>query len=283
MQATFGEKLFYQKKGYTFPPTNCKVCRKAKQTFRGVQGTCNLCHKSYQISAGKMIMILKNESQFRLPTECPHCRNLSPDERRQMEREKELQGIAKKEMNRFIDIYRNPAKLTQAKAEFELTRTQDTAKLRAYFRQISPYRSPTQKELAEIEEEIKQTKRKEYAITKDDTRGSQINDIAREAMRKPGKGEDEDYRLHRVNMKLKGSDKIKTDTYFGVSGTKPIDDNKDHGHAAIYQNGSIGYLREPPEDGGLVLFDDTKLDQYKFILYNDDGTPRVKPPEENNK
>jgi len=240
MQATFGEKLFYQKKGYTFPPTNCKVCRKAKQTFRGVQGTCNLCHKSYQVSAGKMIMILKNESQFRLPTECPHCRNLSPDERRQMEREKELENDRKRIFAEKMKLYRSPELQAHEKEKLKVQSRRDTEELRRHLKSKVRYQETTKEK--ELEE------RRPVHI-------------------KEHKG----YPILNLYQSLKKDGQVRTDTLFGIPGTKETNSQHPHGHATVDANGKLCYLRETSQDKSIVLFDDLKLQNRSYIMYDNEG------------
>jgi hypothetical protein len=93
VEATFGEQLSYAKKNFTFPPNNCPKCRKAVKAFKErqeVRPTCRLCKKSFRVTYGVMIMILKNEEKCETPKECLRCRGLSPDDRRRLEQENAL-------------------------------------------------------------------------------------------------------------------------------------------------------------------------------------------------
>jgi len=108
VQATFGEQLFYEKRKYTFPPSNCVTCRKAVKAFKKrqeVRPICNLCQKPFRVTAGVMIMMLKNESTCETPKVCVRCRTLGPDERRRLEQERlltEFEGQRRKEIARLF-------------------------------------------------------------------------------------------------------------------------------------------------------------------------------------
>jgi hypothetical protein len=98
VEGTFGEQLFYEAKQLTFPPNNCEVCRRAIKAFKQrqeIRPTCQLCKKPFRVTYGVMIMILKNEEQCEVPKECLRCRGLSPDERRRVERDKQLEDLAR--------------------------------------------------------------------------------------------------------------------------------------------------------------------------------------------
>lgn len=96
VEATLGEQLSYEKRNYTFPPNNCPRCRKAIKAFKQrqeVRPTCRLCKRSFRVTYGVMIMMLKNEEQCETPKECLRCRGLSPDDRRRLEQENALEAI----------------------------------------------------------------------------------------------------------------------------------------------------------------------------------------------
>lgn len=128
VEATFGDQLFYSEKQLTFPPNNCEVCRTAIKEFKTrqeVRPTCELCRRSFRVTYGVMIMILKNEDIFEVPKECLRCRGLSPDERRRLARENELDDIAKKRRGEVAkvlagdkqELERERARLATAKEE----------------------------------------------------------------------------------------------------------------------------------------------------------------------
>ena len=99
VEATFGDKLFYEKQQFTFPPNNCEVCRKAIKLFKQreeVRPTCGLCKKPFRVTYGVMIMMLKNEERCEVPKECLRCRGLAPDDRNRMSRENELDDLSLK-------------------------------------------------------------------------------------------------------------------------------------------------------------------------------------------
>jgi hypothetical protein len=107
VKATFGDQLFYEKNQFTFPPTNCEVCRKAKKLFEQreeVRPTCGLCKKPFRVTYGVMIMILKNEERCEVPKECLRCRGLAPDERNRMSRENELDELGSKRRKEVAKI-----------------------------------------------------------------------------------------------------------------------------------------------------------------------------------
>jgi hypothetical protein len=107
VEATFGDKLFYEKKQFTFPPNNCEVCRKAVKLFKEreeVRPTCALCKKPFRVTYGVMIMILKNEEKCEIPKECLRCRGLAPDERNRMSRENELDDLGLKRRKEVAKI-----------------------------------------------------------------------------------------------------------------------------------------------------------------------------------
>src|SRR5262249_40046681 len=102
VNATFRDQLFYEKKQYTFPPNNCTVCRAAKKEFerrQEVRPTCALCKKSFRVTYGVMIMVLKNEERFGIPRECVSCRSLSPDERLRIQRESDLDHLSRQRLH----------------------------------------------------------------------------------------------------------------------------------------------------------------------------------------
>jgi hypothetical protein len=122
--ATFRDQLFYEKKQFTFPPNNCEICRKAKKEFekrQEVRPTCALCKKPFRVTYGVMIMILKNEDSFEIPRECLQCRALSPDERRLLERDRELEDISRDRINQLRRLFQGD------KAEMERERARRTA------------------------------------------------------------------------------------------------------------------------------------------------------------
>ena len=107
VSATFGDQLFYKDKQLTFPPNNCEVCRAAIKEFKlqkEWRPNCQLCKKPFRITSGVMIMILKNEEKCKIPKECLRCRGLSPDERRGMELEKDLEDISAKRRKEVAKI-----------------------------------------------------------------------------------------------------------------------------------------------------------------------------------
>jgi putative zinc ribbon protein len=102
VSATFRDQLFYAEKQFTFPPSNCSVCRKAKKEFerrQEVRPTCSLCKQSFRVTYGLMIMILKTEAPYEIPRECISCRGLSPDDRRRLARDGELDGMTRERIN----------------------------------------------------------------------------------------------------------------------------------------------------------------------------------------
>src|SRR6185295_5682668 len=70
-----------------------------------VRPICNLCLKPFRVTAGVMIMMLKNESTCETPKVCVRCRTLGPDERRRLEQERlltEFEGQRRKEIARLF-------------------------------------------------------------------------------------------------------------------------------------------------------------------------------------
>lgn len=114
LEATFGEKLNYEEKKYTFPPNNCQICRRVKKHFKEkgeVRPNCSLCRKSFRVSGEQMKMILKNETSFAIPKECPRCRNLAPDDRRKVEANNELGKEKKKLIAEAMRLLKGDKKL----------------------------------------------------------------------------------------------------------------------------------------------------------------------------
>lgn len=96
VRATFRDQLFYEKKNLSFPPTNCVVCREVKNKIKAVETShskCKLCNEVFPTTYKKMIMILKNEEQCKLPDTCPTCKNLSTDELNKVKQERELEDM----------------------------------------------------------------------------------------------------------------------------------------------------------------------------------------------
>ena len=112
VEATFGEKVFAEKvrnegQDFTFPPNNCEICRRAIKAFKSkpeIRPNCQLCKKPFRITYGVLIMILKNENKFKVPRECLRCRDLSPLERKRIQREDELQGLVKERVRRLARL-----------------------------------------------------------------------------------------------------------------------------------------------------------------------------------
>jgi len=87
VHATFGEQLFFLKKGYTFPPNNCVRCRTMKNVIderSPVTKFCTLCERPFTLTARDLYHILLKEELFRAPTECPSCRSLTEEEREEI-------------------------------------------------------------------------------------------------------------------------------------------------------------------------------------------------------
>lgn len=107
VEATFGQQLSYTKDDLIFPPTNCEVCRAAKNAFKRheeVRPTCQLCKKPFRVPYGVMIMILKIEEQCEVPKECLRCRGLGPDERRRLDRENELDDLSRQRRDEVVRV-----------------------------------------------------------------------------------------------------------------------------------------------------------------------------------
>lgn len=106
VEGTFRDQLFYEKMGLTFPPKNCEICRDAKKVFEQtatIKKICSLCQRNFYVSGKMMIMILKNEDTFQIPTECRRCANSPPEERKKLEQQRELE---KEYKQRMIEVER---------------------------------------------------------------------------------------------------------------------------------------------------------------------------------
>lgn len=133
VEATFGEQLWYEKrKELTFPPNNCAVCRRMIKKFKSkpeIRPNCQLCKKPFRVTYGLLIIILKNENEFKIPRECVRCRGLSPADRLRVERENSLLQIKKEriaEIGRVLS--QNVAELEREIARWEAAKKEKNIK-----------------------------------------------------------------------------------------------------------------------------------------------------------
>lgn len=230
VEATFGEQLWYkERKELTFPPNNCAICRRIIKKFKTkpeIRPNCQLCKKPFRVTCGLLIIILRDEKDFKIPRECVRCRALSPAERLRVERENELEQIKK-----------------AARAEFGRVLSQDVAELE---RQIARW------EAAKKEKNIKAKKKLERskALIKKNMRGIFQNAVEKgdlvEVLSNPQSSE---YREIQVALAhLMGGKSAMTDKEYNALPLALHDVLKAHPNAVgIFEN-KLGY-RAPGRPG----------------------------------
>ena len=109
VEATFRDQLFYEKKEFSFPPTNCKNCREVKREFKKldtISRKCDLCGDRFTVTYKKLIMILKNEDSFQIPDRCNSCNRLSDDQLKLMLQERELRIMKDEIKERMLELFK---------------------------------------------------------------------------------------------------------------------------------------------------------------------------------
>lgn len=135
VEATFGEQIWYKKREWlTFPPKKCAVCKRIIKTIESkpeIRPNCQLCKKPFLVTSGLLIMILKNENEFKIPRECVRCRGLSPAERSRIESENSLQEDIKKRVRELARVLTLDAEeLEREEARWKAAKKEKNIKLK---------------------------------------------------------------------------------------------------------------------------------------------------------
>lgn len=99
-----GLVLLTQQRGEAFwPVKNCDECREFIDSLHDVATQCKCCFKHWVFSAGRQIMLVRNESRdrFKVPDFCDGCLSLSEDQRKEI-RQSAAAALKQREARRIL-------------------------------------------------------------------------------------------------------------------------------------------------------------------------------------